>query len=85
MVAKGVWREAGQFQRSMNESTVMDVLLPQLRNQEGLLQHIMMDLYNRGFSQDSQASSINAIGSGTTNLGIDFLRFVSTDEELQNG
>ena len=58
---------------------------PELRGQGDLVQHIMNHLRNRGFSPLSGPSAAHPQHQAITNLGIEFLTFLSAPETQEPG
>ncbi|HEV2385873.1 MAG TPA: hypothetical protein VGS20_01330 [Candidatus Acidoferrales bacterium] len=58
---------------------------PELRGQGDFVQHIMNDLRNRGFSHLSGPSAAHPQHPAITNLGIEFLTFLSAPETQEPG
>lgn len=56
------------------------VLIPELQGRDGLVQCIMTDLRNRGFSNASGSDAAFPSGKMITNAGIEFLRFIMEPE-----
>jgi hypothetical protein len=71
----GVWDALHPLPIS-NYAAVIGSLHSDLKGQEGLMQYLMTDIRNRGFSTILSPSDTFPQGPGITNLGIEFLRFV---------
>lgn len=61
---------------------VIEKLLPDLKNQQSLVQCILTDLRNRGFTTLSSSDAPFEPRTKITNLGIEFLQFVLKPEEI---
>jgi hypothetical protein len=57
-------------------ATAIGCVHPELKGQDDLLQCVMADLLNRGFSTVARPSDAFSQAPGVTNMGIGFLRFV---------
>jgi hypothetical protein len=59
-----------------NYATAIGLLHSDLKGKDSLLQYVMADILNRGFSTVARPSDTFSQGPGVTNMGIEFLRFV---------
>jgi hypothetical protein len=60
---------------------IIENIVPDLKNQQSLVQSILTDLRNRGFSTLNEADDSAGGGTRVTNLGIEFLHFVLESPE----
>lgn len=67
----------------LNYGNVIRRLVPELEGHDGLVQCVLTELRNRGFSTLSGPEATFPSGTVITNVGIDFLRFVMEPEEQQ--
>ena len=82
LTAKGLW-DATLNRYSVGDfGTAIKLLHPQLAAQPGLLEYIMTDVKNWGFSRLSGPSDVFPQSPGITNVGIAFLQFVLAPEDL---
>jgi hypothetical protein len=70
--------------QTRNYGAAIEIMVPELKGQGPLIQFILTDLRNRGFSNLSGTDApFPQGGSATiTNMGISFLRFVLSPESL---
>jgi hypothetical protein len=72
----------GRFSGIGTYEHLIEKFIPDLKNQQSLTQCIITDLRNRGFTTLSSADASFEPASKITNLGIDFVQFVSTSEGM---
>jgi hypothetical protein len=77
------WWDEGTSNPDRNCKTVIDRVVPELKDQIGLLQSILADLRNRGFSDGIlPEDSFPPFLPPVTNFGVEFLRFVLSAEDI---
>jgi hypothetical protein len=63
-------------------AAAMQIVAPELKGQPGLCETVLIDLRNRGFSKLGTAEMPFPQSAQITNLGIEFLNFVLSPEDL---
>jgi hypothetical protein len=76
------WDEHSIPMPQRNYGAAMEIVVPQLKGQPGLIGAVLTDLRNRGFSNLSRSESSFPQGGIITNLGVEFLNFVLSPEDL---
>ena len=75
---KNPWDKAGYpVSGSRDYNAAIQIQIPSLKGKDTLIQYIISDLKNRGLANLPAANSIYPLGSVISNMGIDFLNFVS--------
>jgi|SRR5579863_612261 len=75
LIRAGLWDTLHPYAIS-DYATAIGHLHPDLKGQDGLMQYVMTDLMNRGFSSVSRPTDTFSPSPRVTNMGIEFLRFV---------
>jgi hypothetical protein len=87
-----LWRGAGRMSGTLweqnrvpmnarNYGSAIEVLVPELKGQNALVEYILTDLRSRGFTQLNGLTNNFPQGGTITNMGIQFMRFVLHPDE----
>lgn len=87
-----IWRGAGRVQWDQysvpipqrNYGAAIEIFAPELKGQTSLTEAVLADLRNRGFSTLGRADFPFPQGGLITNLGVEFLNFVLSPDDLPN-
>jgi hypothetical protein len=82
MAEKRLWDQSNISMNARNYGTAIELLVPELKSQNALVEYILTDLRSRGFTQLNSLSNNFPQGGTITNVGIQFMRFVLHPNEL---
>jgi len=82
MAEKRLWDQSNIPMNARNYGTAIELLVPELKSQNALVEYILTDLRSRGFTQLNSLSNNFPQGGTITNVGIQFMRFVLHPNEL---
>jgi len=82
LVSRGLWDPTRDQYSVRDYGNAITLLHPELKGQDGLLQYIMTELSNRGFSRLGAPDAVFPQSPAITNMGINFLQFVLDPEAL---
>jgi hypothetical protein len=79
LVLRFLWKNTAPMPSlaATNYARAIQSLYPELRGETSLLEHILLDLRTRGYTRLSDINLPYPQGSVMTNMGIEFLQFVS--------